>query len=156
MNIKKPKIPEIIWKMYKNIHCRIIFFWLAGIAGLWTALIFKRERAKPTSAIVAQILQEEQEVYFDDKTPVFAESQETEVKDVAEAVKAVKKISGLVNINTADIDDFSAIPGIGPATAQKIIDYRKGNGNFCKVEDIKKVSGIGEKKFEAMKDFLML
>lgn len=146
--------------MCKSVHCKIICIWLVGIAGLWTSLIFKNAKSQPTFAVVAQVLQEEQEIYFDDKMPIFTQSQETdakkEVKTAAKTSKTVKKGSKSVNINTAGVDDFSTLPGIGPATAQKIVDYRKENGNFSNVEDIKKVKGIGEKKFEAMKDFLRL
>jgi comEA protein len=160
MNTKKQKTINIFWKICKNVHFRIICFWVAGIAGLWTTLILTDDKSQPPFAVVAQVLQEEQEIYFDDKMPVFTENQEIkaekEVKEAAKTSKTVKKGSKLVNINTAGIDDFSTLPGIGPATAQKIIDYRKENGNFGKIEDIKKVKGIGEKKFEAIKDFLKL
>jgi competence protein ComEA len=59
--------------------------------------------------------------------------------------------SGLININTADSASLQAIPGVGPATADKIIGYRNENGKFKKIEDIKNVSGIGDKTFEKMK-----
>lgn len=60
--------------------------------------------------------------------------------------------SGKININTADSTQLQEITGIGPATAQKIIDYRTSNGRFKSIEDIKNVSGIGDKTFEKMKD----
>ena len=60
--------------------------------------------------------------------------------------------SGKININTADQTKLEEIPGVGPATAKKIIDYRQTSGGFKSIEDIKNVTGIGDKKFENMKD----
>lgn len=57
-----------------------------------------------------------------------------------------------ININTADSEELQMLDGVGPATAQKIIDYREANGSFKKIEDIKNVSGIGDKTFEKLKD----
>lgn len=59
---------------------------------------------------------------------------------------------GKININTADIDLLQTINGVGESLASKIIDYRKQNGKFKNVEDLKNVSGIGDKKFEDIKD----
>lgn len=60
--------------------------------------------------------------------------------------------NGKVNINTADLATLQTLSGVGPSTAQKIIDYRNANGKFKTIEDLKKVSGIGEKTFEKFKD----
>ena len=57
---------------------------------------------------------------------------------------------GLININTADLDELMSLSGIGEATANKIIADREANGLFGSIEDLKRVSGIGEKKFEAI------
>lgn len=59
-----------------------------------------------------------------------------------------------VNINTANQAQLETIPGIGTATAQKIISYRNENGKFSSIEDIKNVSGIGDSKFNKMKDLI--
>lgn len=56
-------------------------------------------------------------------------------------------VAGPVNINTADAAGLDALPGIGPATAQAIIDYRTQHGPFARVEDLMDVRGIGEAKF---------
>lgn len=57
-----------------------------------------------------------------------------------------------VNINTANKEKLETLPGIGETTAQKIIDYREQNGKFTKIEDLQNVSGIGEAKFNSLKD----
>lgn len=61
-----------------------------------------------------------------------------------------------VNINNATQTQLETLPGIGPSTALKIIDYRNKNTKFNKIEDIKNVSGIGETKFNKIKDFICI
>lgn len=60
--------------------------------------------------------------------------------------------AGKVNINTADVTALQVLSGIGPATAQKIVDYRTAHGPFKTVDELQNVSGIGEKKFAAIAD----
>jgi len=60
----------------------------------------------------------------------------------------------IVNINTANQEELETLSGIGPVTAQKIIDYRETNGLFVGIEDIQKVSGIGPVTFEKIKDLI--
>ena len=61
---------------------------------------------------------------------------------------------GVVDINTATAAELEQLPGVGPATAQKIVDDREKNGPFAAPEDLMRVPGIGPKKFEAMKDLV--
>ena len=63
-----------------------------------------------------------------------------------------RKENEKININTADQSSLEEILGVGKATAQKIIEYRKTNGKFKSIDDIKNVSGIGDSKFENMKE----
>lgn len=62
---------------------------------------------------------------------------------------------GKIDINTADEKKLEEIPGVGPATAKKIVDYRNREGKFKDVEDLKNVTGIGDKKFENMKEYVV-
>jgi competence protein ComEA len=61
-----------------------------------------------------------------------------------------------VNLNTASVDDLTALPGIGPSYAKRIVEYREKNGPFKKVEDLLNVQGIGEKTLEKLKDRLTI
>jgi competence protein ComEA len=60
----------------------------------------------------------------------------------------------LININTATLEELDSLPGIGPTTAQKIIDYRTENGPFLQIEDIMNVSGVGPSTFENIRDLI--
>jgi competence protein ComEA len=57
-----------------------------------------------------------------------------------------------VSLNNATVEQLDELDGIGPATAQKILDYRQEHGGFGSVDDLKQVSGIGPKRFEALKE----
>lgn len=60
--------------------------------------------------------------------------------------------TGLVNLNTATLEELQTLPGVGAATAQRIVDDRAKNGKFTSIEDLMRISGIGEKKFEKLRD----
>lgn len=81
----------------------------------------------------------------------------TEPKQEDQNIQKTADLQGKkVNINTATLEDLDKLTGIGPATAQKILDYRNQNGVFKTLENLKSVSGIGESKFEQMKDEISL
>jgi len=68
---------------------------------------------------------------------------------------AVSAFAG-VNVNTADLKTLESLPGIGPAKAQAIIDYRTQNGKFQAIDDLKKVNGISDKILEKIKALIEL
>ena len=96
---------------------------------------------------------------------VVSDGQQIRVLSITEAVSgsieatgeaSTSQTSGKVNINTATLEELETLDGIGPSTAQKIIDYRTQNGYFSAIDDITNVAGIGEKKFAAIKDDIVV
>lgn len=77
-----------------------------------------------------------------------------ETAPTATASKGSSTEGKKVNINTAKVDDFKDVTGIGPKKAAKIIAFREKNGNFKELHDLTKVSGIGEKSLDSLKDQL--
>jgi len=73
-----------------------------------------------------------------------------------QATAATKTPTGKININTAKLEEFDVLPGIGPTIAQRIIDYRNENGAFKQIEDLKNVRGIGDSVFGQIKDLITL
>ena len=61
-----------------------------------------------------------------------------------------------INLNTASAEQLESLPGIGPVTAKRIVDYRAKVGEFKRIEEIINIQGIGDKKFERIKDRLTL
>ena len=94
---------------------------------------------------LAQSLQDEQQVYVPSSQNGPASSASAGVSGQSDA---------LVNINTASAAELVSLPGVGEATAAKIIASRDSEGPFQAIEDLKRVSGIGDKKYEALKDLI--
>jgi competence protein ComEA len=76
--------------------------------------------------------------------------------DVSGIVSTSHVNAGRVNINTATVSELDALPGIGPTTAQMIVDYRLQHGLFQIIQDIQNVPGIGPATYDRIKDYITL
>lgn len=100
---------------------------------------------------LAAKLHDEEKVYI----PKFGEENSNNLVPTTLSVNSNHNGTEKININSADLSELQKIPGIGEKTAQKIIDYRSNNP-FSSIEDIKNIDGIGDKKFESMKEYISI
>ena len=120
------------------------------------------EEADTNSINMAYKLEDEMKVYIPTKTEetvnieettethIYTENNNQEKQDInTNSIKNQK-----ININTASQTELETLPGIGPSTALKIIEYRKESGKFRNIEDIKNVKGIGTNKYEKIKELI--
>lgn len=78
----------------------------------------------------------------------------TQIPSASSTAATASQSNGKVNINTADLYTLMSLEGIGETYAQRIIDYRNANGPFTDIADIKNVEGIGDKRYDAIKDHI--
>lgn len=108
------------------------------------------ENADQNQVNLAQKIHDEMVIYIPKKGEKQNENLATIEKDSVSS--NMKKI----NINTSNSEELQQIPGVGPAKANAIIEYRSKDGLFKKIEDIKNISGIGEKTFEKLKNYITI
>jgi len=75
---------------------------------------------------------------------------------LALAQKGKAQSTEKVNLNTATAEQLQTLPGIGPAMAKRVLEYRAKVGKFTKIEELLNVKGIGEKRFQKIKDRLLV
>ena len=112
------------------------------------------DNANDSSVNLARVLSDGEQVSVASK-----KSSTINTEDVDSSVSEISPNSSnstpnKININTASTEELMTLDGIGEATAEKIITYRQEQGSFKSIDEIKEVSGIGDKKYEAIKDFI--
>ncbi|ARJ40283.1 comEA protein [Sporosarcina sp. P21c] len=100
----------------------------------------------------AQRLQDESVVYV----PIAGEEPPVYEQPATASSSSTDSSTSKVNINTANESDFQTLPGIGPAKAMAIVQYREEHGPFSQLDGIKNVSGIGDKTFEKLEPNIIL
>lgn len=110
---------------------------------------------------LAYILSDGQKIYIPSKnekidTFVISSNEPDIEKSKENSNEGASNINSKININTATESQLDTLPGVGPSTAMKIIEYRNTNGKFKKIEDIKEVRGIGEAKYEDLKNYITI
>lgn len=101
---------------------------------------------------LAEILTDSQKIYVPSKL----EASNSGNYNLQDGSTQINDKGKLVNVNFAPVSELELLPGIGPELAQRIIDYRNNSGFFKSKEDLKNVTGIGDKKFEAIKDLIVI
>lgn len=110
------------------------------------------DEADLTNINLAYILEDGEKIYIPKKGEQTDENVDNSNLSLSKNSNNSKQVK--VNINKASQEELEKISGIGPSTALKIINYRKENGKFTSKEDIKNVPGIGDIKYESIKDYI--
>ncbi len=109
---------------------------------------------------LAQKLQDEAFVYIPSIEESSSESDAASISVQTPAItfqsNTLEETSSLVNINTGNQSQLESLPGIGPVLAERIIHYRESKGLFQRLDDLKNVSGIGDKRYEDLEDHITL
>ncbi len=109
------------------------------------------ENADLSKVNLAYLVKDGQKIYIPNIND--EEKEKNVIEDAGEGVIVEgEQLTEKVNINTAKQTELETLSGIGPSTALRIINYREENGSFEKIEDLKNVPGIGDAKFENIKE----
>ena len=112
-----------------------------------------------TNVNLAYIVEDGQKIYIPSKSDKNTLEENKKIvseeagKNVTEEKNNSKKI---VNINKAGLEELKTLPGIGESTALKILEYREKHGKFKSVEDLKKITGVGDSKLDTIKNIISI
>lgn len=118
-----------------------------------------KDEADITNINLAYIIEDGMKIHIPSKeekesTIIVESNTDSEIVKQNNGIKSDNNKKSKININTATKTDLETLPGIGESTALKIIEYRKEKGKFKLIEDIKQVNGIGENKFNKIKELI--
>lgn len=118
-----------------------------------------KDEADITNINLAYIIEDGMKIHIPSKeekesTIIVESNTDSEIVKQNNWIKSDNNKKSKININTATKTDLETLPGIGESTALKIIEYRKEKGKFKLIEDIKQVNGIGENKFNKIKELI--
>lgn len=111
---------------------------------------------------LAYVLEDGQKIYIPNKNEKISDIQYIITNSGENVLKDTGKESNIkggikkVNINKANQEELETLPGVGPALAIRIIEYRSSNGKFEKIEDVQNVKGIGDSKFTNIKEYICI
>lgn len=106
--------------------------------------------ADPAGINLAERIRDGQQIFV----PVLGQAIPILPTPAAQLTSGTVSSGAPININTADVDALCTLPGIGPVIAQRIVDYRQQNGPFALVEDVTRVSGIGQATLAKIRDHI--
>ena len=106
----------------------------------------EKEEADLSKVNLSTILKDEQKIFIPFK----------DIYDFQLLDEQTKTKTFSININKASVSDLIALPGVGEKVAQKIINYRNGQGYFNSIEELKNISGIGESKFNQIQEYITI
>lgn len=163
--------PYAIWKRLLSVAHRagftqneaavMVFLAAALLAGAASETLRGDDANAQNLQDVRQVMATQDSVFvaLSEETASAGSSVEIISSDQSDDVSAASGHSAkpaIVGINRAAKDELETLPGIGPATAEKIVAYRKEHGRFERIEDIMLVKSIGPKKFEKLRQFITL
>lgn len=124
---------------------------LFGAAGGLSENVDQERLAKEFNRV--EILNDGQKIYIPFKGEVAGNATGVTSSSSSTSINSATSIpTGKININIASVEELDSLPGIGPAYASRIIDYRSSHNGFKSIEEIMEIKGIGEKTFEKLKD----